>query len=101
MEESKEKVRRVKKKSKYPLKVNEVFLFRFLINPPSNCTKHTLTAHRNVERQGLCTEYAKKNAVDANSEFTQQDGRKKRTAKRLHVTNLTRLLLACFVVIFT
>ena len=56
---------------------------------------------RNVERQGLCTEYAKKNAVDANSEFTQQDGRKKRTAKRLHVTNLTGLLLACFVVIFT
>ena len=101
MEESKEKVRRVKKKSKYPFKVNEVFLFCFLINPPSNCTKHTLTAHKNVERQGLCTEYAKKNAVDANSEFTQQDGRKKRTAKRLHVTNLTGLLLACFVVIFT
>ena len=104
MEESKEKVRRVKKKyidKKYPFKVNEVFLFCFLINPPSNCTKHTLTAHRNVERQGLCTEYANKNAVDANSEFTQQDGRKKRTAKRLHVTNLTGLLLACFVVIFT
>ena len=49
MEESKEKVRRVKKKyidEKYPFKVNEVFLFCFLINPPSNCTKHTLTAHR-------------------------------------------------------
>ena len=32
-----------------------------------------------------------------NSEFTQQDGRKKRTAKRLSVTNVTGLLLACFV----
>ena len=37
----------------------------------------------------------------ANSEFTQQDGRKKRTGNRLCVTNLTRLLLAFFVVIFT
>ena len=35
-----------------------------------------------------------------NSEFTQQDGRKKRTAERLCLTNVTRLLLACFVVIF-
>ena len=35
------------------------------------------------------------------SEFTQQDVRKKRTAKRLCVTNVTGLLLACFVVIFT
>ena len=34
---------------------------------------------------------------DDNSEFTQQDGRKKRTAKRLSVTNVTGLLLACFV----
>ena len=31
------------------------------------------------------------------SEFTQQDGRKKRTAKRLSVTNVTGILLACFV----
>ena len=31
------------------------------------------------------------------SEFTQQDGRKKGTAKRLSVTNVTGLLLACFV----
>ena len=31
------------------------------------------------------------------SEFTQQDCRKKRTAKRLSVTNVTGLLLACFV----
>ena len=31
-----------------------------------------------------------------NSEFTQQDGRKKRTAKRFFVTNVTRLSLACF-----
>ena len=31
------------------------------------------------------------------SEFRQQDGRKKRTAKRLSVTNVTGLLLACFV----
>jgi len=36
-----------------------------------------------------------------NSEFTQQDGRKKRTAKHLCVTNVTGLLLAFFVVIFT
>ena len=35
------------------------------------------------------------------SEFTQQDGKKKRTAKRLCVTNVTVLWLACFVVIFT
>ena len=32
-----------------------------------------------------------------NSEFTQQDGGKKRTVKRLSVTNVTGLLLACFV----
>ena len=31
------------------------------------------------------------------SELTQQDGRKRRTAKRLSVTNMTGLLLACFV----
>ena len=36
-----------------------------------------------------------------NSEFTQQDGRKKRTAKCLCDTNATGLFLACFVVIFT
>ena len=35
------------------------------------------------------------------NEFTQQDGRKKRTAKRLSVTNVTEPLLACYVVIFT
>ena len=35
--------------------------------------------------------------VKTSSEFTQQDGRKKRTAKRLIVTNVTGLLLACFV----
>ena len=35
------------------------------------------------------------------SEFTQQDGRKKRTANRLCVTNVTRLYLGCFVVILT
>ena len=35
------------------------------------------------------------------SEFTQQDGRKKRTANRLCVTNMTRLLLTYLVVIFT
>ena len=38
---------------------------------------------------------------DDNSEFTQHDGRKKRTAKRLCVTYLTWLLLKRFVVIFT
>ena len=31
-----------------------------------------------------------------NSEFTQQEGRKKKTAKRLSVTNVTGILLACF-----
>ena len=36
-----------------------------------------------------------------NSEFTQQDGRKKRTVKSLCVTNATGLFLACFVLIFT
>ena len=35
------------------------------------------------------------------SEFTQQDGRKKRTAKRVCVINVSGLLLASFVVIFT
>ena len=35
------------------------------------------------------------------SEFTQQDGRKKRTGNCMHVTNKTRLLRACFVAIFT
>ena len=35
------------------------------------------------------------------SEFTQQDGRKKKTAERSCVTNVTRLFLTCFVVIFT
>ena len=33
--------------------------------------------------------------------LTEKDDRKKRTAKRLCVTNMTGLLLACFVVIFT
>ena len=32
-----------------------------------------------------------------NSEFTQQDEKKKRRPKRLSVTNVTGLLLACFV----
>ena len=36
-----------------------------------------------------------------NSEFTQQDGRKGSMAKRLCVTNVAGLLLACSVVIFT
>ena len=35
------------------------------------------------------------------SKFTQQEGKKKRTAKRLCMTNVTGLLLASFVVIFT
>ena len=35
------------------------------------------------------------------SKFTQQEGTKKRTAKRLCMTNVTGLLLASFVVIFT
>ena len=36
-----------------------------------------------------------------NIEFMQQDGRKKRVAKCLCVTNVTGMLLMCFVVIFT
>ena len=39
--------------------------------------------------------------LTVNSEFTQQDGRKKKTAERSCVTNVTRLFLTCFVVIFT
>ena len=35
------------------------------------------------------------------SEFTKQNGRKKRTAKHLCVTKVTGLLLMCFVVIFS
>ena len=35
------------------------------------------------------------------SEFMKDDGRKKRTAKHLCVTNITGLSLACYVVIFT
>ena len=35
------------------------------------------------------------------SEFTQQDGRKKETVKRKYGKNVTGLLRACFVVIFT
>ena len=38
-------------------------------------------------------------SADNVSEFTQRDGREKRTAKRLCVTNVTELLLACYVVI--
>ena len=34
------------------------------------------------------------------NDFTQHDGRKKGTAKRFCVTNVTELLLACFGVIF-
>ena len=71
-------------------KLMRFFLFCLLINPPSNCTKLTLRAHRNVERRGLCTEYVKKNGVDP------MDGMKKTAAKRLCVTNQTRLLLARF-----
>ena len=36
-----------------------------------------------------------------NSEFTRHDGRKRRTAKCVCVTNVTGLLLVCVVVIFT
>ena len=34
-------------------------------------------------------------------EFTQQDGGKRRAAKRFCVTKVTGLLLSCFVVVFT
>ena len=48
---------------------------------------------------GNCLQLAGKTyaVLDVVSRFTQQDGRKKRTAKRLSVTNVTGLLLACFV----
>ena len=39
--------------------------------------------------------------LPVNSEFMQQDSKKKRMAKHLCVTNVTGLLLMCFVVIFT
>ena len=35
------------------------------------------------------------------TEFTQQDGMKKRKVKHFSVTNMTGLLLMCFVMIFT
>ena len=38
--------------------------------------------------------------IRVHTEFTQQDGRKKRTTKRLSVTNVSGLLLSRFVVIF-
>ena len=104
MEESKEKVRRVKKKyidEIYPFKVKEVFFILLFNKSALELYKTHTNRSQECRKTRLCTEYAKKNAVDANSEFTQQDGRKKRTAKRLHVTNLTGSLLACFVVIFT
>ena len=37
----------------------------------------------------------------SNSAFTQQGGRKKKTAERSCVTNVTRLFFTCFAVIFT
>ena len=40
-------------------------------------------------------------SISTLSEFMQQDGRKKRTAKCLCVINVTRLLIGCFVMIFT
>ena len=39
--------------------------------------------------------------IDNNCEFTQQDGRNKRMAKHLCLTNVTWLSHVCFVVIFT
>ena len=40
--------------------------------------------------------FAKSDFSSAIGEFTQQEGRKRRTAKHLCVTNVTGLLLACF-----
>ena len=68
--------------------------------------------NRNVEKQKRNVGKVKKKIFAAEraslhsfsfniSEFTQQGGRKKRTAKRLRVTNVTGLLFTCFVVIFT
>ena len=61
---------------------------RIFENIPQNGPEYS---HRNLSRHGL------ERDLHVNSEFTQQDGRKKRTAKRLSVTNVTGLLLACFV----
>ena len=45
--------------------------------------------------------YTVKSFSEQQRESTQQDDRKKRTAKHLCVTNVTRLLLAYFVMIVT
>ena len=50
-------------------------------------------------RNDFNTEFDPKNSNYNYSRFTQQEGCKKRTAKRLCVTNVTRLLLPSFVVI--
>ena len=47
--------------------------------------------------QQNCSQRRRRNPTWVSSEFTQQEGRKKRTAKRLSVTNVTALFLACFV----
>ena len=52
-----------------------------------------------VGLSGVQFELIRSAIVQMNSEFTQQDGRKKRTTKHLSVTNVTGLLLSRFVVI--
>ena len=72
-------------------------------------TLHSSTVHRLESQLHLLDETSPIFAVEANeirrlqtdiSEFTQRDGRKKRTAKRLCVTNVTGLLLGSVVVVF-
>ena len=71
----------------------------------SNCVRKwcnlTCSHYRHVFLERSC--FGKKAHLPSrvNSEFTEEDGRKKRKAKRLYLTNVTGLLLTCFFVIFT
>ena len=58
---------------------------------------HNLGLTHNFFASIMWNESVMLKVVEVMSEFTQQDGRKKRTAKRSSVTNVTGLLLACFV----
>ena len=69
------------------------------------CVRTTLYYDRRVDNRGLPFTHGLCNVLWKKkmniSEFTQQDGKKTRTAYPLCVTNVTRPLLACFVVNFT
>ena len=68
----------------------DIFVLLGLTNTSLREHKEITTLWKGVSRR----------QVPVNSEFTQQDGRKKRTAKRLCVTNVIGLLLGSFVVVF-